>query len=78
MQLQGIAMKKRRPKADITLFYARNHKQMLEQAKSMLARPNRTDSILLQNLMNPEDSLEPLGPLAGPLSKADAGKKCCS
>jgi hypothetical protein len=71
-------MKKRRSKASITLFCARDHEQMLKQAKSLLARTNRVDSMLLQHLMSSEDSLEPVGPLAGPFSKADAGKKCDS
>lgn len=69
-------MKKCRSKVGATLFSARDHEQMLKQAKSLLARSNRVDSIVFKNLMSPEDSLEPLGPLAGPFSQSDAGKKC--
>ncbi len=35
-------------------------------------RTNRTDRMLLQLLLSPKESLEPLGPLAGPIAKPEA------
>jgi len=35
-------------------------------------RTNRTDRMLLQLLLSPKESLEPLGPLAGPIGKPEA------
>jgi hypothetical protein len=68
---------KKRKKAGVTLFRPGNQDQMLDLAKFVVARPNSVDSRLLHLLFRPERSLEPLGPLAGPLDKPDADEKCC-
>ena len=65
-------MKKRRQKSGVPLLRAKSREQLLDHARSLLMRTNRTDCMLLQLLLSPKESLEPLGPLAGPIAKPEA------
>lgn len=65
-------MKKRRQKSGVPLLRAKSRVQLFDRARSLLLRTNRTDRMLLQLLLSPRESLEPLGPLAGPIAKPEA------
>jgi hypothetical protein len=61
----------KRRKTQVDFSDAESLQKVLDQDKILLAKTTATDQMLLDHLVRAEESLEPLGPLAGkPLSKS--------